>query len=101
MTSDEADRSRTTGSQGDQELGSRWRSPRRAALVATLGATVLFFLLQLGWSYLEDGSVDEDSLLSRAGGALIFGVLWGSFMWFVVWRRAGIREVPNQGRTEP
>lgn len=100
MTSDEADRSRPTDGQGSRDGGSRWRSPGRVALVAALAATVLFFLLQLGWSYLDDGSIAADSLLSRAVGAIIFGVLWGSFMWFAVWRRPGNRGVPNKSKTK-
>lgn len=100
MPSDEADRSRPVDGQGGREGGSRWRSPGRVALVATLGATVLFFLLQLGRSYFEDGSMDGDSLLSTAVEALAFGVLWGSFMWFAFWRRVGHRRAPSQSSTE-
>lgn len=99
MTSDEAGRREPTDGRGDLQGGSLWRTPGRVALVVTLGAAVLFFLLQLGWSYLQDGSIDGDRLLSGAVAALIFGVLWGSFMWFAVWRRAGIRGAANQRTT--
>lgn len=91
MTREEADRSRPTDTQGSRGGDARWRSTGRVALVSFLTVIVLFFLFQLGWSYFEDGRLDGNSVLGAAVGALVFGVLWGSFMWFVVWRRAGHR----------
>lgn len=61
------------------------RTTRSRALLITLVASVLFSALAFAWSY-----VDGDSVVRSGGRALlqavVFGVLWGPAMWWLVWR---------------
>lgn len=64
--------------------------PRAQWALSTFGATGLFFLLLTGWDVVIDGDGLGESVLHAAVTALVFGVIWGGYLYWQL--RHAIRE---------